>query len=88
MANYFVACDATTGADPCVHERSLCPPACFSAASRTEYLGDFLDAGQALVVARLRYASAACCAHCDATDASFLPAAVLRPAPALTLLRP
>lgn len=66
MDSYFVA--RAQGKDGCnaVHERSRCPPACFRAPGASEYLGDFLDAGQALLVARLRYVNACACAHCDA----------------------
>lgn len=88
MASYFVACSAAEDGGHAVHERSRCPPACFTGAGATEYLGDFLDAGQALVVARLRYVNACSCTACErARTPGFLPA-LLHGGPALTLLRP
>ena len=64
MASYFLACHAPAAADVAVHDRTRCPPACFPRDAATEYLGEFLDAGQALAVARLRYAHArSCLAH-------------------------
>jgi len=47
-----------------VHDRSLCPPACFLATPAMEYLGELLDPGQAVAVARLRYAHARACPAC------------------------
>jgi hypothetical protein len=62
MASYFVACEPQAdGAYP-VHDRSRCPPRCFPRDATSEYLGEFLDAQQALAVARLRYRQARDCA--------------------------
>ena len=67
MASYFVACEPQAdGAYP-VHDRSRCPPRCFPRTGATEYLGEFLDAQQALAVARLRYRSAQDCPCASAT---------------------
>jgi hypothetical protein len=64
MASYFVATQARADGVHHVHDRSRCPPACFPAAA-AEYLGEFADAGQAVTVARVRYAQARGCACCD-----------------------
>jgi hypothetical protein len=62
MASYFVAYHAPAYGEVAVHDRSICPPACFMLdASTTEYLGEFLDTSQAVAVARLRYAHARGC---------------------------
>jgi hypothetical protein len=61
MASYFVAREPQAdGAHP-VHDRSRCPPRCFPREAASEYLGEFLDAQQALAVARLRYRQARDC---------------------------
>ncbi len=65
MASYFVACEAQPDGAHAVHDRSRCPPACFPYDAEKEYLGEFDEAGQALAVARLRYAHARGCACCD-----------------------
>jgi hypothetical protein len=64
MASYFVARRARPDGIHPVHDRSRCPPECFPA-SASEYLGEFLDPAQAVMVARLRYASAGACPRCD-----------------------
>jgi hypothetical protein len=61
MSSYFVALHAPHAAEVTVHDRSCCPPACFLPEGGTEYLGEFNDAGQAVAVARLRYAHARAC---------------------------
>jgi hypothetical protein len=64
MASYFVARHAPGEPAAAIHDRSRCPPGAFPFAG-AEYLGEFLDASQALTVARVRYrhiASCACCA--------------------------
>lgn len=66
MASYFVARHAPPHEAHAVHDRSLCPPTCFTVTGATEYLGDFLEAAQALAVARLRYAQVQGCACCEA----------------------
>ena len=81
MASYFVATQALVDGAHAVHERSCCPPGAFPR-DAAEYLGDFLDAGQALAVARVRYVHVAPCACCARLH---LP--VLREARALTSLR-
>lgn len=81
MASYFVAMQALVDGAHAVHERNCCPPGAFPH-DDAEYLGDFLDARQALAVARVRYvhvAPCACCAHLH------LP--VLRESHALSSLR-
>lgn len=65
MASYFVAYHAAAAADVAVHDRSRCPPQCFLGDATTEYLGEFLDAVQALAVARLRYVHARGCCACE-----------------------
>ena len=64
MSSYFVAPHAPHAAEVTVHDRSCCPPACFLPGGGTEYLGEFNDAGQAVAVARLRYAQARGCTAC------------------------
>jgi hypothetical protein len=85
MASYFVAQHAAPLADVAVHDRSRCPPACFLRGAATEYLGEFLDASQAVAVARLRYAHARGCPACETQVAHPRPlasAAALPTAPA------
>jgi len=65
MASYFVAYHAAATAEVAVHDRSRCPPQCFLGGATTEYLGEFLDALQAVTVARLRYAHARGCTECQ-----------------------
>ena len=62
MSSYFVTSRPLVGGAQTVHDRSTCPPGCFPVAGATEYLGEFLDATQALVVARLKYPAARGCA--------------------------
>jgi hypothetical protein len=65
-----------------VHDRSRCPPECFLGETAAEYLGEFLDAGQAVAVARLRYSHARGCAACEPVRTRVpAPAAVALPAP-------
>jgi hypothetical protein len=64
MASYFVASHPLDGGHA-VHDRSRCPPSCFPEHA-TEYLGEFGDRSQAIVVARVRYAHAHGCPCCDA----------------------
>jgi hypothetical protein len=84
MASYFVAYHAPPVGDVAVHDRTRCPPDCFLSDATTEYLGEFLDACQAVAVARLRYAHARGCAACEPAPAraSLLPAIALPIAPA------
>jgi len=65
MASYFVASHAPPFGEVAVHDRSRCPPGCFLRGGTTEYLGEFLDASQAVAVARLRYGHARGCAECE-----------------------
>lgn len=64
MASYYVALAAGSGGIHPVHDRSRCPPACFPR-DATEYLGEYGTPAQALVVARLVYATATACTCCD-----------------------
>ena len=69
MASYFVARHAQPDGAHAVHDRSRCPPACFLGEPATEYLGEFMEAAQAVTVARVRYPHArgcACCGHANA----------------------
>jgi hypothetical protein len=61
MPSFFVACDGD--GEPAVHDRSRCPPACFPLGASIEYLGEFVEAAQALAVARLCYRHARRCMH-------------------------
>jgi hypothetical protein len=83
MASYFVAHHAPPAEQVAVHDRSRCPPHCFLGGATTEYLGEFLDAGQAVAVARLRYAHARGCAECEPVRhrVAVLPAVALPTAP-------
>ena len=66
MSSYFVTCHAPPAGEIAVHDRTRCPPECFLGGATHEYLGEFLDAGQAVAVARLRYAHARGCPACEA----------------------
>jgi hypothetical protein len=87
MASYFVTSQARADGVHHVHDRSRCPPGSFSAAA-TEYLGEFADAGQAVTVARVRYAHARGCACCDPAALAALAGAPPWAARPLGLLRP
>ena len=63
MASYFVASSGFPETAPSVHDRDRCPPGSFPR-EQAEYLGEFLEVGQALAVARLRFPQAAPCACC------------------------
>ncbi|HET8745988.1 MAG TPA: hypothetical protein VFM98_10305 [Ramlibacter sp.] len=65
MASYFVAYDASPVGEVAVHDRTRCPPGCFLGEALTEYLGEFLEATQAVAVARLRYGHARGCPACE-----------------------
>jgi hypothetical protein len=65
MASYFVVCHAPPSGEAGVHDRTRCPPECFPREAATEYVGEFGDPGQAVIVARLRYAHARSCAACE-----------------------
>jgi hypothetical protein len=65
MASYFVASAGRSGAAVAVHDRDRCPPGCFPQGA-VEYLGEFLEAGQALAVARIRFPQARHCRCCTA----------------------
>ncbi|MBE7366512.1 hypothetical protein [Ramlibacter pallidus] len=64
MASYFVTSSAQSDGRHTVHDRDRCPPSRF-ALGGMEYLGEFGDAQQAVVVARVRYAHARGCPCCD-----------------------
>lgn len=82
MASYFVARQAQPGGGHAVHDRSRCPPATFPTGA-SEYLGEFDDSTQAIVVARVRYAHAGRCACLggEASTPSYVSSS--RPAPIL-----
>ena len=65
MPSYFVASDDAPHGMHAVHDRSVCPPSCFPRADASEYLGEFLEAAQAIAVARLRYAHVRGCSCCS-----------------------
>ena len=65
MASYFVTGHAQADGAHAVHDRALCPPACFPYGDTPEYLGEFTEAGQAIAVARLRYLHVRRCACCE-----------------------
>jgi len=65
MASYFVAYHAPPVGEVAVHDRTRCPPGCFLSDAMTEYLGEFGEVGQAVAVARLRYAHARGCPACE-----------------------
>jgi len=69
MASYFVASRARPDGIHPVHDRSRCPPEAFQRQGH-EYLGEFLSASQALIVARLVYAGAGACPCCDPAGAA------------------
>jgi hypothetical protein len=77
MASYFVARQALSDGAHAVHDRSRCPPGSFPLEAGVEYLGEFLDADQALRVARLRFPQAHGCACCTAKATDALGADVL-----------
>ncbi len=66
MASYFVASRARPDGVHPVHDRGRCPPESFPRQA-SEYLGEFIDAAQALVVARQVYAAAGTCTCCHST---------------------
>lgn len=70
MSSYFVDPLANASGSHHVHDRSRCPPSCFAPAAPAEYLGDFLDTGQAMCVARLRYRHVLGCAWCGGEGSS------------------
>jgi hypothetical protein len=70
MASYYVDEGACASGEHTVHDRSRCPPSCFAPERQTAYLGDFLDAAQAVCVARLRYPQAQVCPWCGGEDAA------------------
>lgn len=80
MPSFFIDRRAQRNGDHLVHERSKCPPHSFPAASDAEYLGELLDADQAVTLARLKYAHVNGCLYC-ATELHTLPAELV-PAPA------
>lgn len=86
MASYFVACHAQPDGAYAVHDRSRCPPGCFPAGAAKEYLGEFDEVTQAVLVARLLYAHACGCPCCLDAIAE-RPVASDEPGAALTPLR-
>ena len=64
MASYFVASRARPDGVHPVHDRGRCPPESFPPQA-SEYLGEFIDAAQALVGGRQGYAGAGTCVCCE-----------------------
>ena len=64
MGSYFVDRHAQVHGGHLVHERSRCHPDYFPKPGRAEYLGEFLDGGQAIVVASLKYRGVNGCLWC------------------------
>ena len=83
MPSYFVDGEDAADGVHAVHDRSACPPSCFPRDRAAEYLGEFIEAAQAVAVARLRYAHVAGCSCCERQQAIDAPAI-----PALTPSRP
>lgn len=61
MASYFVTREALPDGAHAVHDRDRCAPGHFPVRGGLEYLGEFLDARQAVTVARIRFPLARCC---------------------------
>jgi hypothetical protein len=87
MASYFVARHAQPDGFHAVHDRSSCPPGCFPGERASEYLGEFMEAEQAVTVARVRYPHARGCPCCGQATAAGLLAPRAQFASALTSLR-
>ena len=68
MPSYFVDRRAHADGTHVVHDRFKCPADCFPPARDAEYLGELLDAFQALALARLNYPRVNGCLWC-ATEA-------------------
>ena len=64
MASYFIAAQPQADGTHAVHDRGRCPPGRFPGPDGVEYLGEFIEPGQALAVARLRFAAVRGCACC------------------------
>jgi AhpD family alkylhydroperoxidase len=64
MGSYFVDLRPHANGAHLVHDRTRCPPDCFPAPVHAEYLGELLDGGQAVVLARVRYANVNGCLWC------------------------
>ena len=68
MPSYFIDRRARADGTHVVHDRFKCPADCFPPAREAEYLGELLDAFQALALARLNYPRVNGCLWC-ATEA-------------------
>lgn len=64
MGSYFVDRRAQPTGEHQIHDRDVCPPASFPPKGEAEYLGEFQECAQAMVVARLRYQRVAPCPWC------------------------
>ena len=64
MPSFFVDRRRQPNGEHLLHERSQCPPDCFPRSSDAEYLGELLDAAQALRLARLKYPRVNGCLWC------------------------
>jgi hypothetical protein len=65
MPSYYIDRRAQADGSHVVHARDGRQAGCFAASDSSEYLGELLDAGQALALARLNYARVRGCACCD-----------------------
>jgi hypothetical protein len=87
MPSFFVDRRAQPDGAHMVHARDACPPASFPRPHDAQYLGELLDAQQALVLARVIYARVAGCIRCaargaeeaQASTASYVSSAMARP---------
>jgi hypothetical protein len=70
MASYFVAAQPQADGTHAVHDRGRCPPGCFPGPDGVEYLGEFIEPGQALAVARLRFPAVCGCDCCACGEAA------------------
>ena len=64
MPSYFIDRRAQADGTHVVHDRMQCPADCFPPTRDAEYLGELLDAHQALAIARLNYPRVNGCLWC------------------------
>ena len=69
MPSFFVDRRAQPDGAHMVHARDACPPASFPCPRDAHYLGELLDAQQALVLARVIYGRVGGCIRCAACAA-------------------
>lgn len=65
MPSFYIERRAQADGSHVVHASNRCLPHCLPAAGGAEYLGELLDAQQALLLARLNYRHVQGCACCD-----------------------